>query len=173
MWMKGGDRVWGSLEKAPDDPVNCTDTHGRFFSFRQSSETRPDPSNQPSDQDLVAETVQPNLTMKDAGLYTLIHTPQTFQKMYHSNYSNGFETNVERLKANANDHRKWSNPLEVQLPNAPSMKQFCLYGWGKETERSYWYMQGQFEHDEVQTEGDDAQVSKPILEASLCNLSPH
>ena len=40
------------------------------------------------------------------------------------------------------------------------MKQYCLYGYGKPTERSYWYMQGQFEHDEIVTQGDDAQVSE-------------
>jgi hypothetical protein len=29
---------------------------------------------------------------------------------------------------------KWANPLEVQLPYAPSLKIYCLYGYGKETE---------------------------------------
>lgn len=26
----------------------------------------------------------------------------------------------------------------LRLPNAPSMKIYCVYGHGKETERSYW-----------------------------------
>ena len=55
------------------------------------------------------------------------------------------------------------------LPNAPSMKVYCLYGHGKETEvsywrgrgsvlrspakRSYWYMQGEYEQDESTTHG--------------------
>ena len=58
--------------------------------------------------------------------------------MIASNYSFGIERDVEKLKANNLDFRKWSNPLEVQLPRAPSMKIYCVYGHGKETERSYW-----------------------------------
>lgn len=83
----------------------------------------------------------------------LTHTPPSFQRMMESNYSQGFETDVKKLKENGKDHRKvssiysvhmekmsngrkWSNPLEVQLPDAPSMKIYCLYGHGKETEVS-------------------------------------
>lgn len=79
----------------------------------------------------------------------------------------GFERDEEQLKKNNEDHTKWSNvrrlsfppspsftsltnfssslssqPLEIQLPNAPNMKMFCLYGTGKETERGYFYSQG-------------------------------
>jgi len=49
------------------------------------------------------------------------------------------------LARNDLDHTKWSNPLEVRLPNAPSMKLYCVYGHGKETERSYLYAR---EHEE-------------------------
>ncbi|KAG7531668.1 hypothetical protein FFLO_04178 [Filobasidium floriforme] len=165
MWMKGGDRIWGTHDSAPDDPANCTgDTHGRFFSFRQTSDSGPSRSHEPKDSEMDAEHIQPNLTMNDAGIYTLLHTPPDFQRMYHSNYSNGFENDVKILQENAKDHRKWSNPLEVQLPNAPSMKQYCFYGYGKPTERSYFYMQGQFEHDEIATQGDDAQCTPDELQ---------
>jgi len=37
------------------------------------------------------------------------------------------------------DPRYWNNPLESQLPKAPNMKLFSLYGVGKATERSYAY----------------------------------
>jgi phospholipid:diacylglycerol acyltransferase len=184
------------------DPDGCTgDTHGRFFSFRQTSDSGPNRSHEPKKSEMDAEHIQPNLTMNDAGIYTLLHTPQNFQRMYSSNYSNGFENDVKILQENAKDHRKvrrmsmWHafvmailildtysgptlskfseynkppfsqlGPSEdlfafCRLPNAPSMKQYCLYGYGKPTERSYFYMQGQFEHDEVTTQGDDAQVS--------------
>jgi phospholipid:diacylglycerol acyltransferase len=40
MWMKGGDRIWGTRNYAPDDPENATDTHGRFFSFRQERDRK-------------------------------------------------------------------------------------------------------------------------------------
>jgi len=38
------------------------------------------------------------------------------------------------------------------------MKQYCMYGYGKPTERSYYYQQGQYEDNGVETEGDFAQV---------------
>lgn len=54
--------------------------------------------------------------------------------MIETNFSFGIERDEAVLKANNADHRKWSNPLEVQLPFAPSMKMYCVYGHGKETE---------------------------------------
>jgi phospholipid:diacylglycerol acyltransferase len=36
-------------------------------------------------------------------------------------FSFGIERDEAVLKANNADHIKWSNPLEVQLPRAPSM----------------------------------------------------
>ncbi len=79
--------------------------------------------------------------------------------MLETNYSYVIERDEEQLKRNDADFRKWSNPLEVRyetipstciylprpffsllrLPYAPSMKIYCVYGHGKETERSYWY----------------------------------
>ncbi|KIR59655.1 phospholipid:diacylglycerol acyltransferase [Cryptococcus bacillisporus CA1873] len=151
MWLKGGNRIWGNENYAPDDPEDATDTHGRFFSFRH-------PGVPPDDKSLSEWTVSPNLTVNEAGPYVLTHTPPSFQRMMESNYSQGFEADVKKLKENGKDHRKWSNPLEVQLPDAPSMKIYCLYGHGKETERSYWYMQGEYEEDESRSdaEGDQA-----------------
>lgn len=106
MWMKGTDRIWGNHTHAVDDPTNCTDTHGRFFSFRHTEGKDPHPSQKPDFEDLNQETVQPNMTMNEAGAYVLMHTPTTFQKMLHNNYSNGFESDVEKLQANNRDHRK-------------------------------------------------------------------
>jgi phospholipid:diacylglycerol acyltransferase len=56
--------------------------------------------------------------------------------MIATNFSFGIERDEAVLKANDADHTKWSNPLEVQLPHAPSMKIYCVYGHGKETEVS-------------------------------------
>ncbi|KAI9076243.1 hypothetical protein K1719_041816 [Acacia pycnantha] len=36
-------------------------------------------------------------------------------------------------------HKYWSNPLETQLPEAPNMEIYCLYGVGIPTERPYVY----------------------------------
>nr|XP_019011204.1 phospholipid:diacylglycerol acyltransferase [Kwoniella pini CBS 10737]OCF49985.1 phospholipid:diacylglycerol acyltransferase [Kwoniella pini CBS 10737] len=148
MWMKGGNRMWGNHSAAPDDPENATDTHGRFFSFRH-------PGTSEKEETLTKWTVSPNLTLNEAGPYVLTHTPPNFQRMMESNYSVGFEGNVEQLKKNDRDHTKWSNPLEVRLPEAPSMKIYCLYGHGKETERSYWYMQGEYEQDDSRSDAEN------------------
>ena len=37
------------------------------------------------------------------------------------------------------DTRRWTNVLESALPRAPSLKFYCFYGYGKMTERSYFY----------------------------------
>lgn len=156
MWSKGGDRIWGNDEAAPDDVANTTDTYGRFFSFRDIDTIKDSVAeNENATQALTSDKVKPNLTMSSVDQYVLQHTPPTFQRMMAGNYSNGFENDVEQLKKNAHDHRKWTNPLEVQLPAAPSMKIYCLYGHGKETERSYWYMQGDYITDESQSEATE------------------
>lgn len=70
--------------------------------------------------------------------------------MMASNYSCGIERDEKKLKENNDDPTKWANPLEARsvlsplltfspdkfssLPNAPSMKLFCVYGHGKATE---------------------------------------
>ena len=51
--------------------------------------------------------------------------------MIATNFSFGIERNETRLKENNSDQVKWTNPLEVQLPHAPSMKMYCVYGHGK------------------------------------------
>jgi hypothetical protein len=90
-----------------DDPTNATDTHGRFLSFRH-------PGTPPNDQNLDVGTVSPNLTIDETSPYILTHTPSAFQRMIEANYSYGFESDEGKLKENNDDHRKWSNPLEVQ-----------------------------------------------------------
>ncbi len=106
MLLKGGNRIWGDHKSAPDDPVNATDTYGRFFSFRQTTAKGPNEVKTPKPQELTEETVTPNMTMNEAEPYVLMHTPNTFQRMVESNYSNSFETDVEKLKQNNKDHRK-------------------------------------------------------------------
>ncbi|KAG2015791.1 phospholipid:diacylglycerol acyltransferase [Coprinopsis cinerea AmutBmut pab1-1] len=136
MWMKGGNAIWGNSTHAPDDMANSTCSHGELISFRA--------------REVIADSfVDPslrNMTAEDAGNWILQHTPPAFQRMMQTNYSYGIERDEKTLKKNDLDHRKWTNPLEVRLPYAPSMKIYCTYGVGKDTERSYWYAGG--EHDE-------------------------
>ena len=78
--------------------------------------------------------------------------------MMAANYSNSmeFDESVIAENAKAGNDAKWSNPLEVALPNAPSMRIHCLYGVGKPTERSYWYQQGPYQRDEIMCDGQNA-----------------
>lgn len=48
-----------------------------------------------------------------------------YQRMLASNYSWGFEKDPKTLESNDHLHTKWTNPLEIRLPNAPSMKMYC------------------------------------------------
>lgn len=151
MWLKGGDAVWGDSDTAPDDVPGMTHTHGHLIAFRQGDENAT--VNRGDD---VA-----NMTSEDAGTWILQHTPSTFQIMMESNFSVAMERDEAQLIRNNADHRKWSNPLEVQLPRAPSMKIYCVYGHGKETERSYWYARGSYEHDGDLADGSDPKCLDP------------
>jgi phospholipid:diacylglycerol acyltransferase len=91
------------MSDVQDDPEGATDTHGRFLSFRH-----PDVSAEASN--LTSASVSPNMTMEESSPYILTHTPSSFQRMISTNYSYGFETDVEQLKANDRDHRKASGP---------------------------------------------------------------
>lgn len=136
MWMKGGDAVWGNATFAPDDDDNRTYSHGELIAFRKSIAANDDES-------------LANMTSVSAATWVLEHTPTHFQKMIATNYSFGIERDEEELKRNNFDHTKWSNPLEVQLPDAPTTQIYCVYGHGKETERSYWYSRGAYEYDDI------------------------
>ncbi|KAI0072852.1 phospholipid:diacylglycerol acyltransferase [Panus rudis PR-1116 ss-1] len=141
MWVKGGNDVWGNSTFAPDDPTNNTNSHGELIAFRHTiAAANPDLQNMTSDA---------------AGNWILERTPEYFQRMLAANYSYGIERDEEQLKRNNLDHRKWTNPLEIQLPDAPSTKFYCVYGHGKDTEVSQ-YTRGEYEYDDVQPDAFNA-----------------
>ncbi|KAI0724123.1 phospholipid:diacylglycerol acyltransferase [Fomitopsis betulina] len=148
MWMKGGNAVWGNATFAPDDTSHGARSHGELISFRESVSAAEG-----------AGSRLHNMTADDASTWILERTSTQFQQMIESNYSFGIERDEEQLKRNNLDPRKWSNPLEIQLPNAPTTKFYCVYGHGKDTERSYWYTREAYEHDEVQPDTPDAQCA--------------
>ncbi|EKM80728.1 hypothetical protein AGABI1DRAFT_71227 [Agaricus bisporus var. burnettii JB137-S8] len=149
MWLKGGDAVWGNEIQAPDDEYNTTHSHGELIAFRRNPIENDD------------EVPSKNMTADETSDWILKHMPSSFQKMVATNYSFGIERDERELEKNNHDHRKWSNPLEVQLPKAPSMKIYCVYGVGKDTERSYWYTRGDFERDEALADGLDQECHEP------------
>ncbi|KAG6879647.1 hypothetical protein C0992_000089 [Termitomyces sp. T32_za158] len=160
---KGGNAIWGNDTHAPDDRPNTVHTHGELIAFRQACEV-----------DLAGpNTTLPKLTAEQAGTWILEQTPSSFQvktlemtriidllncgyqKMLATNYSFGLERDETILERNNFDHTKWTNPLEVRLPNAPSMTLYCVYGHGKETERSYWYIRGDQGRDDMTKDNVD------------------
>jgi phospholipid:diacylglycerol acyltransferase len=175
MLIKGGNAVWGNETWAPDDEPDTPDglSHGKLYSFKlpgdAGAEEHPQSAaksayndvHQSYDQDHVHNmrsqmNIPRNLSAHDAYTWLLQHTPSTFQRMVEQNYSNGIEYDEEQVKRNNQIEKTWANPLEAALPNAPNLKIHCIYGVGKPTERSYWYVQGPYERDEFIAEGDAA-----------------
>ncbi|KAI0343373.1 phospholipid:diacylglycerol acyltransferase [Trametopsis cervina] len=154
MWIKGGDAVWGNVTQAPDDKAGIDNTHGELISFRKNAVE-------------IANDDTLNMTASTASSWILERTPSYFQRMLATNYSYGIERDEKNLKRNNDDHTKWTNPLEIQLPNAPTTKLFCVYGHGKETERSYWYTRGTYEHDDIQSDAAD-----PVCDNSTDCVTP-
>ncbi|KAF4567493.1 hypothetical protein EYR36_011115 [Pleurotus pulmonarius] len=153
MWIKGGSAVWGNSTSAPDDLANATLSHGQVIAFRDSLQFNAEN----------VDHVVKNMTADEAGTWILEHTPSSFQKMIGTNYSYGIERDEAMLDKNDLDHTKWANPLEARhvLPRAPSMKIYCVYGHGKDTERSYWYVRGRHEYDDSTTEPDQPHCIEP------------
>lgn len=148
MIPKGGDAVWGNLTNSPDDPSNTLqtdvsdenikgpkdETFGKFLRYR----SRNGKINPETGIDLMSR----DFTMMESIDKLLDVSPDWFLKRIEDNYSFGLAETKEELAKNNHDHLKWSNPLEVSLPNAPSMKIFCFYGVGNPTERAYTYKEG-------------------------------
>lgn len=64
---------------------------------------------------------------------------------FHKRLNDEFDFGIldpEQLKSDPSyydNQRYWTNPLTMQLPHAPDMKIYCIYGTGKDTERAYYY----------------------------------
>jgi phospholipid:diacylglycerol acyltransferase len=125
MLPKGGEAVWGSLEFAIDDVDNQTVSYGNFIQFRNT----------------MSQLSAKNLTVPDSIEYLFTQAPGWFRDRVEENYSHGLARTKAEVQANESDPRKWINPLEVALPNAPDLRIFCLYGVGKSTERAYVYQE--------------------------------
>lgn len=186
MLLKGGNDVWGDENGAPDDADNATLSQKHMCTLRSRvgrAVTDPMPvvlfkSPSAGSADLDASNVNPNLTLNDAIHYLQQHTTREWQQMVATNFSLGFERSEKQLKKNNKDHSKWSNPLEVQLPKAPSMKIYCLYGWGKPTERGYFYSRSDTTNMTEATENESEHGNGPSKKSwidygiNLDNVSP-
>lgn len=154
----GGNAVWGDGNSAPDDLADQVHSYGSILNFRQGSNwTTPDR----------------NLTVEESLQYLWNTTEDWYQDRVKSAYSHGVAHTAAEVAANEHDPRKWINPLETSLPNAPNLKIYCFYGVGKPTERAYYYrppdhphltnlnitidvglIEGEVDHGVVMGEGD-------------------
>ncbi|GMM32467.1 phospholipid:diacylglycerol acyltransferase [Martiniozyma asiatica (nom. inval.)] len=130
MLPKGGSLIWGDFDSAPDDCLNpngafcnSTESYGNFIRFSKE----------------LGAFSDKNLTLSDSIEYLLDQAPDWFKRRTLEHYSYGFAKSENELFENENNFNKWSNPLEVPLPNAPDMKIYCFYGVGNPTERAYYY----------------------------------
>lgn len=132
MLPKGGDLIWGGSTSAPDDCLDGNSTlchHGGADSLGNFMRFTDD----------VGQYSKRNLTLSESIDFLFDQGPQWFKDRALEHYSYGYATSPEELLANENNYSKWSNPLEVALPNAPDMKIYCFYGVGNPTERAYYY----------------------------------
>ncbi|KAK9479298.1 Lecithin:cholesterol acyltransferase-domain-containing protein [Lipomyces japonicus] len=148
MLPKGGDAVWGALTHAPDDDPaqNRSTSYGNFLQF----------------QTVLSDMSSKNLTVAESIEFLYSQAPHWFRDRIKENYSFGLAKTRQELVANENDYRKWVNPLEVALPNAPDLKIFCFYGIGKPTERAYVY----------QEEKDKSNVKLNVTISSYSSQNP-
>ncbi|CCF58688.1 hypothetical protein KAFR_0F00910 [Kazachstania africana CBS 2517] len=124
MLPKGGELIWGDMDSSFEDGLkNTTDRYGQFIRFVKTD----------------SDKYSKNLTMTGAIDLLMSLCPNWLQKRIEDQYSFGYAKTESDLLANAKHHSHWTNPLEVALPNAPSMKIYCIYGVGNPTERAYVY----------------------------------
>ncbi|KAF2274861.1 Phospholipid:diacylglycerol acyltransferase [Westerdykella ornata] len=119
----GGSAVWGDKDWAPDDLPGQEVSYGNFIRFRDNN----------------SSWTKSNLTVEESKPYLFRHAEQWYQDMVQTSFSDGVAHTAKEVEANQLIPAKWINPLETRLPLAPSLKIYCFYGIGKETERAYYY----------------------------------
>ncbi|OSS49374.1 hypothetical protein B5807_05593 [Epicoccum nigrum] len=121
----GGNAVWGDHTGAPDDAPGQNVSYGNFLRFRDYNSTN--------------KLVSQNLTVEESLPFLFKNTEPWFKAMIEKSYSHGVAHTAKAVEDNQRIPSKWVNPLESRLPLAPSLKIYCFYGIGKETERAYYY----------------------------------
>ncbi|KAJ2889572.1 phospholipid:diacylglycerol acyltransferase, partial [Coemansia aciculifera] len=137
---KGGNAVWGDLSGAPDDVSlnKLDDAQEELVSYGAQIRFDDDGTSRLGNQ-----------TMDDALRLLTRVLDKDALRLLQRHYKFGVSRTQAEMDSHADDHRVWTNPLQHQLPNAPNMTIFCLYGHGATTERAYYYTA-----DNTETEDD-------------------
>lgn len=124
MLPKGGDLFWGNNNFAPDDPVDVENhfSFGNMISFTGEWSLFASVNATSADVHSRKDTENDDLWNRNHTALSSLEllyrsTPKEYNAMLRSNYSFGITTSKKKLKDNAHDPTKWSNPLESQLPN--------------------------------------------------------
>ncbi|KAF9166350.1 hypothetical protein DFQ26_008145 [Actinomortierella ambigua] len=145
MMPKGGNKVWGNLEGAPDDGL-----HDEEETMAKIKEVHDEAANRTDYGDAESPTFGAMLafaqgsgmkhhTMDESMELLASLAGDDYNNMLKNNYTVGVATTKEEIRELEKHQSSWANPLQVSLPIAPKMKLYCLYGVGKSTERSYTY----------------------------------
>ncbi|KAJ1735978.1 phospholipid:diacylglycerol acyltransferase [Coemansia biformis] len=138
---KGGNAIWGDCDGAPDDLVaDTTDvtvaTEGSRNGHQHAQATVTYGSQLRFDS---GNAEFQNQTMEGALQLLFRALSKDGLRLLQRDYSYGLFRTQEEMDAHRDDHRAWTNPLQHQLPNAPNLTIYCLYGHGAVTERAYHY----------------------------------
>ncbi|WFD01118.1 phospholipid:diacylglycerol acyltransferase [Malassezia yamatoensis] len=166
MLIKGGDAVWGDEFGAPDDRPDAEVSQAYIYEYAARGNVSEDAKTTEESQSVQSQ----KFTADEAIPWLIRNAPTDFQKMIATNYSNGIERDPHQIRRNNKDSTKWTNPLEVALPYAPNMKIYCIYGWGKPTERSYWMRHGPYAYSD-HAEGVGSNHTGDLDDPHLSNQS--
>eukprot|EP01012_Entosiphon_sulcatum_P021219 TRINITY_DN25998_c0_g1_i1.p1 TRINITY_DN25998_c0_g1~~TRINITY_DN25998_c0_g1_i1.p1 ORF type:complete len:696 (-),score=87.29 TRINITY_DN25998_c0_g1_i1:38-2125(-) len=138
-WMlpRGGDKIWGGGDyDAPEDSLPIAGPSWKY-QVRFTDDTQPR-----------------NLTTEESLAVLAANISDHFGGNMYRWFS--YDSTNQPDKAQFQNERSWTNPLESSLPNAPNMTIFCLYGVGKPTERGYFYRKaGPFAKEAEASVSDD------------------
>ncbi|KNC78691.1 hypothetical protein SARC_08880 [Sphaeroforma arctica JP610] len=145
MMPKGGDALWGNGIDSVDDFGENGTCHYMLTVFPNDAQNQKcrDGCSTPVPNFLTdgysemceRDEMMPNVTMStflDHFLTSQFANTAPILKQFSYGYSDTPEDNDD-------DPLKWYNALEFQLPNAPDMTIYSIYGIGKNTERGYAY----------------------------------
>ncbi|XP_047966053.1 putative phospholipid:diacylglycerol acyltransferase 2 [Salvia hispanica] len=88
-------------------------------------------------QETIQKIFEERVYTADTLLDLLRSVAPKMMKRAEAHFSHGIAENLSDPKYN--HYKYWSNPLETELPEAPDMEIYSLYGVGIPTERSYVY----------------------------------
>jgi phospholipid:diacylglycerol acyltransferase len=117
MIPKGSDIIWGTHDQAPDDEEDSKHhSYGNLISFTKANEQEDTEDKNHTTEKMINKDVEVNYSIEES--LELLHQTAAgdFSHMLETNYSYGITTSRKQLEKNNLDPKKWSNPLESQLP---------------------------------------------------------